>query len=99
MGFFSSFSKIGKIYDCLKAIEKDMIKVQRALDQNEDFIFKTAFADGVRNLENLNRLVDSSDETVLCADFEFCGRKLPIQQHMMSIAMFFQSRMNEYTYR
>ncbi|MDE6258479.1 MAG: hypothetical protein K2M53_08885 [Muribaculaceae bacterium] len=99
MGFFSSFSCIGKIYGKLRLIETDLTEMQRCLQTSYLRAgFNRAYMLGVQHLKELSKLVENSDDSVQCADFEFAGRKRPIAQHIFVISEYMKQMVVEYTH-
>lgn len=81
MGFFDSFNSIGKIYSHLRKIEpmfNEIMVGQRAM------IDRTYCNNLVQNimteLSAVRRIVESSGNTVKCADFQFMGSTKSIYQ-------------------
>ena len=99
MGFFSSFSSIGKIYDKLKVIERDLADMQECLQNPyRRSGFNSASSQGLQHLKELMALVNNSGNTVQCADFEFAGQKRPIANHVYAIFEYMKQMMAEYTF-
>lgn len=97
MGFFSDMGSIRKIYKKLESIEADMINIEKC-NQGilNPIMLAPAFSSITSNLQELSDIVDNSGQTVLNADFQFCGRKLPIRVHMLNIAQWVRQQIEEY---
>ena len=97
MGFFGDMGTIRKIYKKLESIEADMIKIEKC---NQGILNPVmlipAFSSINSNLLQLSEIVDKSGLTVQNADFEFCGRKLPIRVHMLNIAQWVRYQMEDH---
>ncbi len=97
MGFFSNMGSIRKIYKYLESIEADMINIEKC---NQGILnpvmLVPAFSSINSNLIQLAEIVDNSGPTVQHADFEFCGRKLPIRVHMLNIAQWVRVQIEDY---
>ncbi len=53
---------------------------------------------GLRHLKELIALVENSNETVRCANFQFAGRSRPIEQHLFVISEYMKQMMAENTF-
>ncbi len=99
MGFFSGFGTIGKIYSKLNVIERDLIEMRKCLDNTSlRSNFNSVSSNGLAHLKELMAIVADSNSTVRNADFEFAGRKLPIEQHLFMISEYMKQMMMEYTF-
>lgn len=100
MGFFSNFSAIGKIYDKLKVLEKDLTEMQECL--SSPYLrsgFNNASGRGLQHLKELTEMVNNASDTVLRADFEFAGQKKPIAHHLFAISEYMKKMIAEYTFQ
>lgn len=87
MGFFRDMGAIKKIYKKLESIEADMIIIEKCNIGILNPLLKSPAISSIgSNLQYLIELVDNSGPTILNADFQFCGRKLPIRVHLLNIA-------------
>lgn len=99
MGFFSGYGTIGKIYSKLNVLERDLIEMRKCLDNpNLRYNFNSVSANGMAHLKDLLRLVEDSNSTVQSADFDFAGRKLPINAHLLNISEYMKQMMMEFTF-
>ncbi len=81
MGFFGSFNAIGKIYSHLRKIEpmfNELMVGQRAMNSRE---YSNVLASQIlTELSEVKRIVESSGNTVKCANFQFMGANKSIYQ-------------------
>lgn len=99
MGFFSGYGTIGKIYSKLNVIERDLIEMRKSLDNpGQRYRFNSVSSSGLVHLKELMAIVADSNSTVKSADFEFAGRKMPIEEHLFNISEYMKQMMMEYTY-
>lgn len=81
MGFFGSFNAIGKIYGHLRKIEpmfNEIIVGRRAMT---DRTYCNNLAQNIMTeLNAVRRIIESSGNTVKCADFQFMGSTKSIYQ-------------------
>lgn len=99
MGFFSGFGTIGKIYSKLNVIERDLMEMRRCLDNPSlRYNFNSVSSNGLSHLKELMATVADSNSTVKSADFEFAGRKMPIEDHLFMISEYMKQMMMEYTF-
>lgn len=60
--------------------------------------FNSASSSGLSHLKELTAIVEDSNSTVKSADFEFAGRKMPIEDHLFMISEYMKQMMMEYTF-
>lgn len=81
MGFFGSFNAIGKIYSHLRKIEpmfNEIMCGQRAM-ADRSYCNSLAFIINAE-LNSIRKIVESSGNSVKCADFQFMGSTKSIYQ-------------------
>ncbi len=99
MGFFSGYGTIGKIYSKLNVIERDLMEMRKCLDNPSlRYNFNSVSSNGLSHLKELMYMVADSNSTVKSADFEFAGRKMPIENHLFMISEYMKQLMIEYTF-
>lgn len=99
MGFFSGYGTIGKIYSKLNVIERDLIEMRKCLDNpSQRYNFNSVSSNGLAHLKELMAMVADSNSTVKSADFEFAGRKMPIEDHLFMISEYMKQMMMEFTF-
>ncbi|MDE6443648.1 MAG: hypothetical protein K2K64_04410 [Muribaculaceae bacterium] len=97
MGFFGDMGAIRKLYKKLESIEQDMINIEKCNQGILNPLFLSpAFSSITSNLQEMMDIVDRSSATVQNADFQFCGRKLPIRVHMLNIAEYLREQMENF---
>lgn len=81
MGLFGSFNAIGKVYSHLRKIEpmfNEVMVGQRAMFDRA--YLNSLCQDIAIELNEIKRIVESSGNTVKCADFQFMGSSKSIYQ-------------------
>lgn len=81
MGIFWSFNAIGKIYSHLRKIEPMFNEIMLGQRAMTDRTYCNNLAQNIMTeLNGIRRIVESSGNTVKCADFQFMGTTKSIYQ-------------------
>lgn len=81
MGFFGSFNSVGKIYGHLRKIEPMFNAILVSQRAKTDRAYCNSLASQIMaELDEVKKIVESSGNTVKCADFQFMGSTKSIYQ-------------------
>ena len=81
MGLFESFNAIGKIYSHLRKIEPMFNEIMGGYRAMRDRAYCNELANNIMTeLNTVRRIVESSGNTVKCANFQFMGSTKSIYQ-------------------
>lgn len=81
MGIFGNFNAIGKIYEHLRKIEPMYNAIMVSQRARTDRAYCNSLGSQIKmELNTIKGIVESSGNTVKCADFQFMGSKKSIYQ-------------------
>lgn len=88
MGIFGSFNAIGKVYGHLRKIEPMFNEIMGGYRAMTDRAYCNDLAQNIMTeLSAIRKIVESSGNTVKCADFQFMGSTKSICQIMADTEM------------
>lgn len=88
MGLFGSFNAIGKIYSHLRKIEPMLNEVVNGHRAMTDRNYLNLISQNITiEINDIRRIVETSGNTVKCADFQFMGSKKSIYQILADVEM------------
>ena len=88
MGFFGNFNSIGKIYGHLRKIEPIFNEIMVGQRAAIDKTYCNSLAHNIiAEISELRKLVESSGNTVKCANYQFMGSIKSIYHIMADIEM------------